>query len=618
MTVTGTRKQFMAYLETLFANWSPLDWIDRWSTHQRHLSYATFTPSEMGISTDFSAQYEHKAECTRTCEHPARSNMDVFIVTHSPCILNGVRTVTTDVWRIWSEAKGSSLFHNTALDQIVTYYHGRLSINRVYLFSDGCRSQYKGKRNFVRIAQFPSRICGVTLVHRFAASHHFKGPHDAYGKDAKLLCRTAERHGKARLASTQSCYQFCATLLPRPRNGNAEEMVEELLPTPLVALPPSSPAEVGAALARAPTTEARRRLRSRMLRAGIEVPSPEPCEAPTTEAPTAEASIAQLPPNEQPAQALLVQLPAEQGVEADKEGMELDEDEGARAAEAAASEAAHQATRLDAEDEPEEVAGDFDFVFDENGARINAPHSDEATLDARETEAGVMGGAAAEAPITAEPAKRHKRTPREVTILSQAPGSEASCAGEERTEVQQRKPPGMFSASNYFWLYYSTRLSAKVVPVGQLAAEGECHALLDDAEDVDADSIPGSNSTYEFIGARADLPELLFIRTYACACRSCRVPSAVCTEYAACPHLRTVGGFRQETIHPATNVTKQRKGQLVDAKTFASQVSLPAACTVVAPCHPHYSYHPTLLPTCRLMWLAACGQPRLWCICLLC
>lgn len=34
--------------------------------------------------------------------------------------------------------------------------------------------------------------------------------------------------------------------------------------------------------------------------------------------------------------------------------------------------------------------------------------------------------------------------------------------------------------------------------------------VLDDAEDVDADSIPGSNSTYEFIGADATRSELLF------------------------------------------------------------------------------------------------------------
>ena len=144
--------------------------------------YATFNELEMCISTDFSAQYVHKASDTRMCEHPGRSNMDVFVVTHSPRVVSGERKVTTDIWRIFSEAKGSSLFHNQALDDIVKYYQGALpeKLRRVYVFSDGCRSQYKGKKNFVRVAQFPSRMRGVHLVHRFAASHHFKGPRDAY------------------------------------------------------------------------------------------------------------------------------------------------------------------------------------------------------------------------------------------------------------------------------------------------------------------------------------------------------------------------------------------------------------------------------------------------------
>ena len=85
--VTGTRKQLMERLAKLFAEWSPHDWTDRWNTHARHLTYATFLDSEMCISTDFSAQYEHKAFCTRTCEHPSRSNMDVFVVTHSPRVV---------------------------------------------------------------------------------------------------------------------------------------------------------------------------------------------------------------------------------------------------------------------------------------------------------------------------------------------------------------------------------------------------------------------------------------------------------------------------------------------------------------------------------------------------
>ena len=89
--------------------------------------------------------------------------MDVFVVTHSPIWLEtspGMkeRRVTTDVWRIFSEAKGSALFHNTALDQICDYYIAKgILTGRAWTFTDGCRGQYKGKRNFRRIAEFPSK-----------------------------------------------------------------------------------------------------------------------------------------------------------------------------------------------------------------------------------------------------------------------------------------------------------------------------------------------------------------------------------------------------------------------------------------------------------------------------
>ena len=54
-------------------------------------------------------------------------------------------------------------------------------------------------------------------------------PHVAYGKDAKHLCRTAERNQKARLASTHDVYYFCATNLPQPRSFvTASQIVKDL------------------------------------------------------------------------------------------------------------------------------------------------------------------------------------------------------------------------------------------------------------------------------------------------------------------------------------------------------------------------------------------------------
>ena len=567
VTVKGTRKQLMERLQLLFAEWSPHDWIDRWAAHQRHLTYSTFGATEMCISTDFSAQYEHKAFCTRTCEHPARSNMDVFIVTHSPLIENGERVVTTDVWRIFSEAKGSALFHNQALDDIVNYYRTRLGLTRVYIFSDGCRSQYKGKKNFARIAQFPSRIHGVKLVHRFAASHHFKGPHDAYGKDAKLLCRTAERNGKARLASTHDVYCFCATMLPRPRREGitADEVVAPL--------PAAAPLErtleeeaqeataAAAALERAATDEARRRLAKRLSHAGLApAPTADVTPPPTTGAATLAAEEAEA-------------VAAAKAAAVAPDGAAI---------EAAAQEAGRQAVQTaeaDATDEEEAVG---DFRFDANGARIGAGH---AAAEGSDEEGGTPSAAATTTTVGAgagsEPAPKRQRAARRRRILTQAPGMEASADGAARVETEAPRRRGIFAASEYFWLYYAAdgvKGLTKQVGINQgsgphgTAARGEYHAILLDALDTDADSIAGSNSTYEFAGMHSDKPELLYTRTYSCACALCREPSSVAEEFAHCPVMSTVGRWRQQAIYSAVNVVAQRKVILEGIKQFLAKI----------------------------------------------
>ena len=37
----------MERLAKLFAEWSPHDWIDRWATHQRHLTYGWLLPTRV-------------------------------------------------------------------------------------------------------------------------------------------------------------------------------------------------------------------------------------------------------------------------------------------------------------------------------------------------------------------------------------------------------------------------------------------------------------------------------------------------------------------------------------------------------------------------------------------
>ena len=67
---------------------------------------------------------------------------------------------------------------------------------------------------------------------------------------------------------------------------------------------------------------------------------------------------------------------------------------------------------------------------------------------------------------------------------------------------------GMFSASAYHWLFLAPPSPGlKVVPWGQICQPGECHGILDETEEGDADEVKGSDSMYEFAGINPRIEE---------------------------------------------------------------------------------------------------------------
>lgn len=358
-------------------------------------------------------------------------------------------------------------------------------------------------------------------------------------------------------ASTHDVYFFCASMLPSPRRGvTAKQLVEPLATQPA---PPPRSAEQQAAeqqaaaavIAEAPTREAAAAIAARMEgEARITPPMLESAEAPDP------ADIA-----------ADVEAAAEWEVE-----QEVDQE--AAAAEAAADERIAAVFSAEEDTDPDYEEGCGDFQFDESGARIDGYHSEALVAEVEQAAPAVVAPATYPPEATASPPKR-QRSSRKVTVISQPPGVEASTDGvERRVHHWGPRQPGMFSASNYFWLYYAAKPGLKEVPVGQLAQPGECHSTLDEAEDIDADSIAGSNSTYEFIGASVKNPEMLFTRVYPCACPQCRERSAVSIDYSSCPNMTTVGRFVQETIHAAVNVVKKRSIQKLKTADFAKTIKV--------------------------------------------
>ena len=166
-----------------------------------------------------------------------------------------------------------------------------------------------------------------------------------------------------------------------------------------------------------------------------------------------------------------------------------------------------------------------------------------------------------------------KRKARSVTVLSQKAGEESSQGGTARTETRTTKEPGLFAASAYFWLYYEVypATNMTVVPVGQLAGEGQCHAVLDSAENFDADTVEGSNDMYEFAGTDAKQPDLLYTRVLSCVCTACRNETSVHTEYKGCKYLTTCGKWRQRTTTTKEGITKKKNTKTLGAEAFAKE-----------------------------------------------
>ena len=554
--------------------------IDAWTTHARHLIYATAEDNVLIIQTDFSAQYSHKAAWTNTCEHPPTSNIDVFVVTR--VVIDKVahtRTYVTDVWRIFSAAKGSSAFHNECLRQITEFYRGVIALVIVYVCTDGCRGQYKGKRNFYKISTFasehskdscvlgpipmvhaasyetshaptnkdlaavvdavlagavaaadatvmeatisrssippaatsprtlsrrraptvrapsPPEVFDVVLRHFFACGHHFKGPHDGYGKDAKFMPKTAERHQRARIATTFDLYNFNATYLSTPRvNVLASEVVVALsllFPEKLAPLDPSHlPGDWTNMLDHLNLPQG-----SRCLPVDVEPPVVNPTVDPPVANTTPDATPATTDPTPE---------------EPDMEGLEAD-DLNARPTVSAHEE--------DEDSEAEDAAGDFDFEFDEAGSRVLRPEQLEeegASASPSSSSTADAGSASAESPATPPAAKAAKRSKkaRVVRMTMKESGCEEHKGGEVRVVTQRAKEPGIFTANAYHWLYYAVYPASGVtiIPVGQkCTSPSEAHSILDPAENVDADSVPNSNSTCEFAGVDPKQAGLLFL-----------------------------------------------------------------------------------------------------------
>ncbi|CAM9643586.1 unnamed protein product [Pylaiella littoralis] len=131
----------------------------------------TYRKCELLIETDFIEKYRYE---TRSClDMLYRAHDDHDGGPRAPyCSPDGGKH-TTDAWVfVPSDPNHDFDFHIYALDIILQPYikgEGRAAtagtrVPTVHMYTDGCAKQYKGKRNFMTVAQSLHRL-GVILLH---------------------------------------------------------------------------------------------------------------------------------------------------------------------------------------------------------------------------------------------------------------------------------------------------------------------------------------------------------------------------------------------------------------------------------------------------------------------
>ena len=214
-----TRSELLRKIEAALPDYKYHLWLNAWLKWHFKLDIATFDrATEIVVLTDYAAVYEAKGRHVQTAEHGVCCTELVALVLHSPEPLPADHTgkereVVCDYWRIWINQKGDAAAHHVAMEDIRRHYKAGSvpGLQRMKVYSDGQRAQYKGRKNFGRMAQWPGKF-ECELWHTTFESHHGSGPHDNAGKDPRRMMDAAIKNkevGAQAIYSHYDCYTWC-------------------------------------------------------------------------------------------------------------------------------------------------------------------------------------------------------------------------------------------------------------------------------------------------------------------------------------------------------------------------------------------------------------------------
>ena len=130
---------------------------------------------------------------------------------------NGESTVTTEEHIMISDDLSHDKFAVKKFEELSLQFLKPKGINPKYIvmFSDNCKSQYKGRGTF----QFHS-LSEIPIMHMFFGARHGKGPTDGAVGQVKYAAWRAIKSRQVVIKGPKDLYEFCVSKFAGNQDGN--------------------------------------------------------------------------------------------------------------------------------------------------------------------------------------------------------------------------------------------------------------------------------------------------------------------------------------------------------------------------------------------------------------
>ncbi len=233
-----THEEFMTEMYAFLSTCLPHIWHKRWDKQNRLVMCRNIDVDCIDIFVDFSANYSNEGQDTVTCATTNTTLQLVIIVHHSQKTLaNGDKVMTNDSLHFWIKPEKNKLESNySCYDKCIRHTiikykalfasEGR-QLNKVWINSDGCSSQFKSRKNIFNLVQLHRDFKLSEIIHTFAPMGCFKCEVDSSGGFCKQWLRKSEQARRIRCPTAIEVYIAISKPMPDgmpPPKGNKHLM----------------------------------------------------------------------------------------------------------------------------------------------------------------------------------------------------------------------------------------------------------------------------------------------------------------------------------------------------------------------------------------------------------